>query len=74
MSYDNKYIYWYATQNYDRINLLLPKGSKARIKAEAEKDGKTISEYIKGCLPDRLLCEREFVRKRDVENVCTGNE
>ncbi|MDO4787596.1 MAG: antitoxin [Johnsonella sp.] len=36
----------YRDKNYDRIELALPKGTKAAIKAAVEEQGKSISEFI----------------------------
>ncbi len=41
-----KYVNDYKRDNYDRINLLVPKGEKAKIKARAEAKGKSLNQYI----------------------------
>lgn len=47
VEYDNKY----AKEKYDRIPIMVPKGDKNRIKAEAEKRGyKSINEFIKSLI------------------------
>lgn len=37
----------YMKENYDRINLTLPKGSKDALKAHAEGQGESINSFIK---------------------------
>lgn len=41
-AYDNEFI----KNNYDRINLTVPKGHKELIKAHAEKNGMSVNSYI----------------------------
>ena len=41
-AYKNQFI----AENYDRINLTVPKGNKDRIKAHADKNGESINGYI----------------------------
>ena len=67
------YVNWYNSQNYDRVTLMLPKGSLARLKVEAEKNGVSVNEYIKGFLPGSLIAERVFKGKRgnnDIRKIC----
>lgn len=42
VAYNNKFI----AEAYDRINLTVPKGEKARIKAHAEARGESVNGYI----------------------------
>lgn len=42
----------YASKAYDRINLIVPKGDKDRIKAHADKHGESVNGYI-----NRLIAE-----------------
>ena len=37
-------------ENLDRLSIALPKGMKDRIKTAAERDGKSMNEYIKDLL------------------------
>lgn len=41
-----KYRNEYAKEHYERLNILLPKGSKALIKKQAQEAGKSVSQYI----------------------------
>lgn len=41
-AYKNKFL----AENYDRINLTVPKGQKEKIKAHAESKGKSVNGYI----------------------------
>lgn len=45
------YINQYAREHYDRVQLVLPKGSRERIKALAQAAKKTMNEYICDFLP-----------------------
>lgn len=59
----SNYVNWYNAQNYDRVIVLLPKGSREKIKAAAKEKGLSANEFIKGFLPKELIAERQFVRK-----------
>ena len=36
----------FAKKNYDRINLIVPKGKKDELKAYAKAEGKSLNEYL----------------------------
>ena len=42
----SKYVAQYMRENYDRISLTVPKGSKDEIKAHAASLGESVNEYI----------------------------
>lgn len=44
----------YNEKTYDRINLAIPKGDKARIQACAAKRGESVNTYVKNALYSRL--------------------
>ncbi len=48
LGYSNKldYISEYTKENYDRINLTVPKGLREQYKAEAERRGMSISKLF----------------------------
>lgn len=46
----SKYINDYIKEKYDRINLMVPMGTKEAIKSQASTEGKSINEYIKGLI------------------------
>lgn len=48
--YDNKYI----KQNYDRLNFLMPRGTKERIAAAAAVKDISSSEYVRIAIEDKL--------------------
>lgn len=52
--YDNEYI----RQNFDRINFVMPKGTKDRIKAAADLEGIKASEFIRRSI-EKALQEAE---------------
>ena len=47
----------YMKDNYDRVNLTLPKGQKGRIKAHAESRGESVNAFINRAISETL--ERE---------------
>lgn len=53
MKYQNEY----NKKNYDRIEIVVPKGQKAIIKEKAKAAGQSVSEYINQAIDERM--ERE---------------
>ena len=47
----------YMKENYDRINLTVPKGGKDRIKAHAESRGESVNAFINRAIDETI--ERE---------------
>ena len=47
----------YMSQNYDRINLTVPKGKKDTIKAHAESHGQSVNSFINEAIDEKM--ERE---------------
>ena len=46
----NKYI----ANNYDRLNITVPKGKKVEYKAAAEAEGKSLNAFIIECVEKRM--------------------
>lgn len=44
----------YVTAHYDRIELIVPKGQKAVIKAAAESAGESVTKFIQKAVEQRL--------------------
>ena len=44
----------YMKDNYDRVNLTLPKGQKDRIKAHAENRGESVNAFINRAISETL--------------------
>lgn len=66
MPYDEyEYRNWYSRENYDRITLLVPKGSRAKIQNAARAAGKTINRFLSDFIPRELMVERDYRGKRD---------
>ena len=63
---NTKYINWYTRENYDRLSVFLPKGSRERIKTAAAENGQSINEFIRHLIPKELIAQREY--KGRVEN------
>lgn len=53
--YDNKYI----KNNYDRLNFVMPKGTKDRINQKAREEGTNASEYLRKVILDSLEASTE---------------
>lgn len=47
----------YMAENYDRINLTLPKGSKKIIKAHAESKGESMNGFINRAIAETMARE-----------------
>lgn len=50
-----EYINEFTNENYDRITIIVPKGSKDRIKLMAKERGQTVSDFITGLMPRTLI-------------------
>ncbi len=44
----------YMSQNYDRINLTVPKGKKDTIKAHAESHGQSVNSFINEAIDEKM--------------------
>ena len=44
---------WIA-KNYDRINLTVPKGTKAEIQAHAQRQGESVNAYITRAITEQM--------------------
>lgn len=62
---NTNYINWYNSQNYDRLTIVVPKGTKNNIKAEAGLKGQSVNEYLLSLIPERLISERIKIGKRE---------
>ena len=47
----------YMSKNYDRINVTMPKGKKAKIKAHAESHGESVNGFVNRAINETM--ERE---------------
>lgn len=45
----------YNAKSYDRINLMVKKGEKDRIKAHAEANGESLNEFIKRAISEQII-------------------
>ena len=50
-----EYINEFANENYDRITILVPKGSKERIRAIAKSRNQNVSDFITSLMPRSLI-------------------
>ena len=44
----------YMAENYDRVNLTMPKGRKDEIKAHAEKNGESVNAFINRAIDETM--------------------
>lgn len=51
---ETKYKNHFIKENYDRINLTMPKGNKEIIKRAAIAAGESVNEYINQAISERL--------------------
>lgn len=66
MAYDEStYRNWYARQNYDRISMFVPKGSRVRIQQAARAAGQSMNAYLVSFIPKSLIAERDYKKGSD---------
>ena len=58
---NQKHVNKYIANNYDRINLTVPKGQKDIINAHASKHGETVNAFIKRAIDETI--ERDNLAK-----------
>ena len=44
----------YMKENYDRVNLVMPKGRKDTVKAHAEKNGESLNGFINRAIDEAI--------------------
>ena len=49
----------YAAKAYDRINLIVKKGEKDRLKAHAEQQGETLNGFINRAIESQIQTDNE---------------
>lgn len=49
----------YMSDNYDRINLTVPKGKKDRIKSHAESKGESVNAFINRAIDETMERDTE---------------
>lgn len=54
-----KAVHKYVKENYDRLELTMPKGKKAQIKAHAEARGESVNGFINRAVDEALERERK---------------
>lgn len=52
-----KYQHEYNKANYDRVEIIMPKGKKAEVREIAKAAGQSVSEYVNQAIEERM--ERE---------------
>lgn len=54
-----KAVHKYVKNNYDRIELTVPKGKKEQVRAAAESAGKSLNGYINEAIDEKMQMEQE---------------
>ena len=54
-----KAVHKYVKANYDRMELTVPKGRKAEIKAHAEASGQSVNAYINEAIDEKMERDSE---------------
>lgn len=49
----------YMKENYDRVNLTMPKGQKDKIKAHAESSGESLNGFINRAIAETMEREKK---------------
>ena len=49
----------YVKNNYDRVNVTMPKGRKEEIKAHAESKGESVNAFINRAIDETIIRETE---------------
>ncbi|MFR7820298.1 hypothetical protein [Candidatus Pseudoruminococcus sp.] len=53
----------YNAKAYDRINIAIKKGSKAKIQAHAESKGESLNGFIKRAIKETISRDKEMMGK-----------
>ncbi len=53
----------YMKENYDRVNLTLPRGMKDTIKAHAESQGESLNAFINRAIDEAIERDAEEIRQ-----------
>ncbi|WP_106762808.1 hypothetical protein [Pseudoruminococcus massiliensis] len=53
----------YNAKAYDRINIAIKKGSKAKIQAHAESKGESLNGFIKRAIKETISRDNEMIGK-----------
>lgn len=53
----------YTRENYDRINVTVPKGQREEIKTHAEKQGESVNTFIRRAIDETIERDNELHSK-----------
>ena len=59
----------YMRENYDRINLTVPKGKKDEIKAHAQDQGESVNAFINRAIDEAMQRDKEKESPENTENI-----
>lgn len=48
----------YVKENYDRINVTMPKGKKEEIQAQASRHGLSVNQYINAAIDEKMARDK----------------
>ena len=63
----------YMANNYDRINLTVPKGEKDTIKAHAESRGESVNGFIGRAISETMERDKAPQRPQEAQTAVQGN-
>ena len=62
------YVNWYNSQNYDKVTIMVPKGTRENIRKEANKNGLSVNEFLRKLIPERLIAKRVYKGRRTADD------
>lgn len=66
------YVNWYNSQNYDKLTVVVPKGTTENIRKEALKQGLSVGEFIRRLIPKHLIAERVYKGRKNKNDDYSG--
>ena len=63
----------YMANNYDRINLTVPKGEKDKIKTHAESRGESVNGFIGRAISETMERDKAPQRSQEAQTAVQGN-
>ena len=58
---ETKYKNKFNAENYDRYSLMLPRGTKEKIKAAADAEGLSVNAYINKAIAERMQNDKNNI-------------
>lgn len=64
----------YMKKNYDRVNLVMPKGRKDAIRTHAEKNGESLNSFINRAIDEAMERDEKLIEKNDQSGKVYGRK